>query len=130
MPIGERSVTDVLQDMIGNIQAIVRSEVRLAELEIRDAAIKAKGVAAFLGIAALCGILAILFLLWTALFALAIAIPLWAAALVITVLAGICAGLTLKIGLQRLRTVNPPERTMETMKENAQWIKHAKQQAK
>jgi uncharacterized membrane protein YqjE len=130
MAIGERSVTDVLQDMIGNVQAIVRSEVRLAELEIRDAAIKAKGAATFLGIAALCGILAILFLSWTALFALAIAIPLWAAALVVTVLVGICAGLTLKIGLQRLRTVNPPERTIETMKENAQWIKHAKQQVK
>ena len=31
----ERSVSDVLQDIFGNIQDIIRSEVRLAQVEIK-----------------------------------------------------------------------------------------------
>ena len=31
----DRSVSDVLQDIFGNVQEIVRSEVRLARAEIR-----------------------------------------------------------------------------------------------
>lgn len=127
MPTDGRSVTSVLQDIIGNIESIIRSEVRLAKLEIRDEAVKAKGAAMLLGIGALCGVFALLFLLWTAVFALGIVIPLWAAALVVVAITGIIAGSTLKVGLKRLHTVHPPVRTIETIKENAQWIKHEKQ---
>jgi len=44
-----RSVTEVLQDVIGNIQEMVRSEVRLAKTEIRQEAIKAKSSGGFFG---------------------------------------------------------------------------------
>jgi uncharacterized membrane protein YqjE len=130
MVLGERSVTSVLQDIVGNVQAIVRSEVRLAKLEVREEAVKAKGAALLLGVGALCGAFAMLFLLWTIVYALAIAVPFWIATLIVTFLVGIAAGLTLKIGVKRLQAVNPPDRTIETMKENAQWIKQAKQQIK
>lgn len=130
MALVERSVTNVLQDIVGNIQAIVRSEVRLAKLEVREEAIKAKGAALFLAIGAVCGVFALLFLLWTVVYALAIAVPVWIATLIVTFLVGIAAGLTLNIGVKRLKAVNPPDRTIETLKENAQWIKQAKQQIK
>ena len=42
MPANERSFADVFQDIVRNIQEIVRSEVRLAKTEIRDEAAKAK----------------------------------------------------------------------------------------
>jgi hypothetical protein len=32
----ERSITDVLQDILGNVQAIIRSEVRLAKTEVAE----------------------------------------------------------------------------------------------
>ena len=42
MAAGDRSLSEVLQDIIHNVQEIVRSEVRLAETEIREEAAKAK----------------------------------------------------------------------------------------
>jgi hypothetical protein len=40
MAAGDRSLSDVLQDIIRNVQEIVRSEVRLAKTEIREEAAK------------------------------------------------------------------------------------------
>ena len=42
MAAGDRSLSDVLQDIIRNVQEIVRSEVRLAKTEIREEAAKAR----------------------------------------------------------------------------------------
>ena len=38
---GDRSVSDVLQDILRNVQEILRSEVRLAKAEIRQEATQA-----------------------------------------------------------------------------------------
>ena len=38
----DRSFSDVVQDILRNVQEIVRSEVRLAKTEIREEAVKAK----------------------------------------------------------------------------------------
>jgi uncharacterized membrane protein YqjE len=42
---GDRSLSDVLQDILRNVQEMVRSEVRLAKTEIREEAVKAKSSA-------------------------------------------------------------------------------------
>jgi hypothetical protein len=58
----ERSISDVLQDIVGNIQEIIRSEVRLAKGELRDESIKVKAAAPLLVIGAVGGLLAAFFL--------------------------------------------------------------------
>ena len=45
----ERSIADVVQDIIRNVQEMLRSEVRLAKTEIRDEAGKAKSAGVMLG---------------------------------------------------------------------------------
>ena len=42
MAAADRSFSDVLQDIIGNVQEMVRSEVRLAKTEIREQVVTSK----------------------------------------------------------------------------------------
>ena len=55
----DRSFADVLQDIVGNMQEIVRSEVRLAKAELSDEARKAKPAGLWMGIGAVFSVLAL-----------------------------------------------------------------------
>ena len=79
----DRSLSDILQDTIRNVQEIVRSEVRLAQIEIWEEVAKAKSSTLLLGAGAVTAIFAVLFLLLTAVYALALVMPSWAAALIV-----------------------------------------------
>jgi len=124
----DRSFSDVVQDIFRNVQEIVRLEVRLAQTEIGEEAAKAKSSAVWLGAGAVMAIYAILFLLLTAVFALALVLPSWAAALIVGAALAVVASLMLTGGVRRFKQIHPaPERTVETIKENVEW---AKQQTK
>jgi uncharacterized membrane protein YqjE len=128
MAAGERSLTDVLQDIIRNVQEIVRSEVRLAKTEIREEATKAKFSMLWLGAGGITAIFAIFFLLLMIVYALSLIMPNWAAALIVGAALAIVASVMLKAGISRFQEIHPtPERTVETIKENVEW---AKQQTK
>jgi uncharacterized membrane protein YqjE len=128
MPANERSTSEVLQDIIRNIQEIVRSEVRLAKIEIRDEASKAKSATQLIAAGAVTATFALLFLLLTVFYALAVVMSFWAAALIVGFVLSIIAGVTLSAGIKRFKQIHPtPERTVETIKENVEW---AKQQTK
>lgn len=123
MALGERSISDVLQDIVGNVQAIVRSEVRLARSEIVTELDKVKAAAPMLIVGSVTALLALLFLAWTVVYALSFVVPMWAAALIVTVLLAIIGGIAITAGIAKLRQVNPPERTIKSVKENVQWAK-------
>jgi uncharacterized membrane protein YqjE len=120
----DRSLSDVLQDVIRNVQEIVRSEVRLAKTEMREEAAKAKSATLLLGAGAVTAIFAILFLLLMIVHALALVMPSWAAALIVGAVLAVVAGVTLPAGVRRFKLIHPtPERTVETIKENVEWAK-------
>jgi uncharacterized membrane protein YqjE len=128
MAASDRSISVILQDVLRNLQSIVRSEVRLAKTEVREELTKVKPAIMLLAIGAVCGLFCILFLLLTSMYALALALPLWASAFVVAVVLLIIAAITLKTGQKRMEHVHPvPDRTIASMKENAEW---ARQQTK
>src|ERR1700680_4086855 len=128
MAVQDRSFSDVFQDILHNVQEIVRSEVRLAKTEVREEAVKAKSSAALLGGGTVAGLYAILFLLLVIVYALALVMPNWAAALIVGAALAVGATLMLTSGVKRFKLIHPtPERTVETIRENVEW---AKQQAK
>ena len=123
-----RSLTDVFQNIVGNVQEIVRSEVRLAKTELKEEAVKAKSAAIFLGVGGISAVFAALFVLITVVYALALVMPNWAASLIVAVIMSAIAGCMLIAGIKRLQQIHPiPERTVETVKESVEW---AKQQTK
>jgi uncharacterized membrane protein YqjE len=124
MALPDRSLSDILQDTIRNVQEIVRSEVRLAKTELREEAVKAKSSAMLLGVGAVTAIFAAMFLLLTAVYALALVMPSWAAALIVGTTLAVIATVMVTTSVKRLKQIHPtPERTVETIKENVEWAK-------
>lgn len=120
----DRPVTEIVQDMLANLQEILRSEIRLAKEEIRTEGSKAARAGKALASGAALAFYAIGFLLLAAVYALEIALPAWLAALIVGVVVGIVAAALLAAGRGTLKRVNPaPPRTVETMKENVQWAR-------
>ena len=121
---GNRTLSDVLQDIVRNVQDIVRSEVRLAKTEFREEAVKAKDSALLLAVGAVSGVFAAMFLLLTIVYALALVIPSWAAALLVGAVLAIVTSVVLTVGVKRFRQIHPtPEHTVESIKENVAWAK-------
>jgi len=124
MAAADRSFSDVLHNIIRNVQEIVRSEVRLAKAEIQEEAVKTKTSILWLGAGVLTGIFGVFFLLFTTVYALAIVLPMWAAALIVGLALSIVAAMTLSAGVRRFKLIHPaPERTLESIKENVEWAK-------
>jgi len=126
MPIAERErpLKDVVQGIIGNVQDIIRAEVRLAKAELGDQAAKARSALTVMGVGALAGIYSVALLLVTCVLALATTMPAWMAALIVAVVTGIVAAALTSIGLKRFRTLHPtPEKAIHSVKENVKWAK-------
>jgi len=125
MPIAEkRPLKDVVQGIIGKVQDIIRSEVRLAKAELADQAAKARSALTVMGAGALAGVLSVALLLVTCVLALATVMPAWLAALMVAGVTGIVTATLTSIAISRLRTVHPtPDRAIQTAKENVRWAR-------
>ena len=120
----ERSVSEVFNDIFGNVQEIVRSEVRLAKTEIREEAVKVKSPVRLLGLGAAAMAFAMLFMLLAMVFALTLVMPAWAAALTVAIAVAGVAGVLLSSGARQFKLIRSgPERTKGTRKEDVQWAK-------
>jgi len=117
-----RPVSQVLQDIVQNIQEIIRAEFHLAKAEMKQEGSKA---AVGAGIIAAGGLMALYsggFLLLAAVYALSMILTPWQSALIVAVVTGVGGAILVSAGRRRLKEVHPtPQRTVETMKENLEW---------
>ncbi len=121
---GERPFSEIVSDIIGHAQEIVRSEVRLAKVEIKEEVSKAARASTMLVAGAVLGLLALGFILWTVAYALSLVMPMWAGTLIVGVVVGIAAGALASAGLAKIRQVSPkPEKAVGEVKEDVQWLK-------
>jgi uncharacterized membrane protein YqjE len=119
----ERSFSDVLQDIFGNVQDIVRSEVRLARAEIKTEAAKTARAAKSLIAGMVFGFYAGGLLLIAAVYGLSLVLAPWLAALVIGAFVAVVAAILIGIGQGQLQKVKKPEKTIKSMKEDVQWLR-------
>jgi uncharacterized membrane protein YqjE len=120
----DRSISSVLSDIVGNVQQIVRAEVRLAKAEVREEAVKAKRGVILLGVGAAGFLFGVGFLLLAVVYALATVWPAWAAALVVALGAAGVGGAIIAAGVKNLRSISlAPPRTVSTIQENIEWAK-------
>jgi len=118
------TVAGLLQEIVGNIQGIIRSEVRLAKAEVTEDASTMGKAAGMLVAGAVLGIYALGILLLFVIYALEGPVPDWAAALIVGLVVAAVAGILVKIGLDRVKSVNPaPDKTIDSVKEDIQWVK-------
>jgi uncharacterized membrane protein YqjE len=124
-PQTQRSVPEVLQDIVGNLQDIIRSEFRLAKTEITEEASKAARPAAAFGMGLISGIYGIGFMLLAAVYGLSTVMPAWLAALLVGVILAIVAVAVIGSSKEKLRRTNlSPDKAIKSLEENVQWAKH------
>jgi uncharacterized membrane protein YqjE len=124
-PQTQRSVPEVLQDIVGNLQEIIRSEFRLAKTELKEEAAKAAKPAASFGVGLVMGFYGIGFLLLASVYGLSTVMAGWLAALLVGTILAIVAIALMSSSGKKLKRVNPtPDKTIQSIEENVQWAKH------
>ena len=123
MAAGIRSIPEILQDVLTNIQDIVRAEVRLAKAELGEELNRARSGGLLIGVGAVAAMFSALFLLLACVYALGLVVPNWAAALIVAAAVGVAAAVTLGLGLKRLKTIQAAPKTAASLKENVQWAR-------
>jgi len=123
MVAGIRSIPEILQDVLTNIQDIVRAEVRLAKAELGEDLNIARSGGLLIGVGAVAAIFSALFVLLACVYGLSLVMPNWAAALVVAAAVGAAAAVTLSLGVKRFKTIQAAPKTAATLKENVRWAK-------
>jgi len=124
-PQTQRSVPEVLQDIVSNLQEIIRSEFLLAKAELKEEAKQAAKPATTFGAGLVFGIYGMGFLLLAATYGLALVMPVWLAALLVGTGLAIVAVALMSWSGKKLKRINPiPDKTIQSLEENVQWAKH------
>jgi protein-S-isoprenylcysteine O-methyltransferase Ste14 len=122
----DSSMAQLISGIVGDAQELVRKEIALARQEVREELDAAKSAGMKLGIAG--AVLAVGGLLVVLAIAQGIADlldwPVWAGYALVGVVLAIVGGILFSVGQRQIKHVHPvPERTVETLKENVEWIK-------
>ncbi len=126
-PVNEtlRTPVEIVKDIVGNIQEIIRSEIRLGRAELGEKAAHVRTSAIVLGAGAVIALYGLAFLLVCVYNALNYVIAPWLSSLAIGVVLGVVGGGLLMAGRTMLKKVNPtPVRTVQSVKEDAEWLKN------
>ena len=118
----DRGLVDVLKDIFSNIEEMMRSELRLARAEMREEAGRTLDSAKMLGAGAVMGLFGLGFILVAVTQGLALFMPSWAASLIMGALLGVISLALISSGKQQLKAPNP-RKTIESVKENVEWMK-------
>jgi hypothetical protein len=120
----QRSVPELLGNIVDNIQQIIRSEFRLAKAELQEKASRASKPATTLGAGFLLGLYGLGFLLLAAVYALSMVMAAGLAALIVGGVLALVSVALVTSSAKKLRALNPaPEKTIQTLQENVQWAK-------
>jgi uncharacterized membrane protein YqjE len=122
----DESLGALFGDMTRDLGELFRKELELAKTEAKD---EAKGMAragTSFGIAALGGWLAVLFVSLCVAWLLDQAMNRALAFLIVGVIWAIVAAIAASAGRRRMREIRPLPTTVQTLKEDAQWVKEQK----
>ena len=121
----ERSLGDLFSELAAETGTLVRQEVALAQAELTTkAAVVGKNVG-FLAVGGAIGYAALLAVLAGVILGLSYFMPPWIAAILVGVVVGIAAFVLVSSALAELKKTNlKPEETVESIKEDAQWLKN------
>jgi hypothetical protein len=123
--IRDTPVVQATRDLLTDVSDLFRKELRLAQAEMRQAAVKAAQAGAWMAVAGIAALIVVLLLVQAAIFAIAslgLALP-WATLIVAAILAAVAAaaffyGRSLaRDGLAPKRTVNQINRDIATVRE-------------
>ena len=125
-PTSDASLGELMGQLSAQTSRLVRDEMRLAQKEFQESAkhagigaglLSAAGLLAFLGVTALLG---------AAVAALALVMPVWAAAVIVGAVLLIAAGVAALVSKRQIGEVGPPRETVENVKKDIDEVKDAR----
>jgi uncharacterized membrane protein YqjE len=121
----DASTGDLVSRLANEATALVRQEVELAKAELAEKGKQAGKGAGMFGGAGVVGFFAFGALTACLILALDTAMPTWLAALIVAVVYGAIAGVLALTGKRKVQEAGPPvpEQTVESVKEDVQWLK-------
>jgi uncharacterized membrane protein YqjE len=127
MPQPDRPISEILENIVRNVQEIVRYELRLAKVELRRDTQQVLSSTIWVSVGAICGLLSAAVLVAAIVAALALVLPVWGSALVVAITLGIVAAVLVKVGMRKFSAVQAPlaqtiESLNETMRGTRAWI--------
>jgi len=112
----QRSFPDLLENIVANLQQIIRYEFRLAKTEIEENAIKATGPVVAFGVGLVFAFYGLGFLLLACVYALSAVITGWLAALLVGAVVSMAAVALMSSNGKRLKNMNyAPEKTIRSL---------------
>ena len=119
------TIGGLIRGILNDLRTLVKEEIALARVELRDQAVRGRAAAMSFGIAAGALLFGVAFLLIAAATAIAelAGWPLWSGFLIVAVVLSIVGFIALSSGRKQLRAFHAvPQETVTTIKENSEWI--------
>jgi len=126
-PEADASLGELFSDLTTDMSALLRDELSLAKVELKEEITKVGRAGGMFGGAALAGYMTIVLLSFAAAWGLAEVMAVGWAFLIVAVIWAIAAALLYLRGRDQLQKVHPkPELTIDTLKEDVRWAKKQK----
>jgi uncharacterized membrane protein YqjE len=125
MAANDSSIVEVVKSAVRDAQDLVRGEIALAKAEAREEVRRVGKGAALLAAAALAAVIGLVFLMTTVAWALSdlLGWPIWAGFAIVMFAMLLAAGALAYVGKRSLGARRHMPRTVDTFKENMQWIR-------
>ena len=127
-PAADASIGELMSQLSTQTSRLVRDEMRLAQKELQQS-VKHAGIGAgLISAAGLLAVLGLLTLIAAAVAALALVLPVWAAAVVVAVVLFIAAGIAALFSRQQAEEIAPPvTESADSVKADIKEVKEARQ---
>jgi uncharacterized membrane protein YqjE len=124
----EPTTGELLSRLSEQTSELIRSEMRLAQAEMTQKAKRAGIGAGLFGVAGVIALYAVGAAIATIIIALALVLDLWLAALIVTVVLFVIAGVAALVGKGQVQQATPaaPERAVENVKRDVETVKEAR----
>jgi len=123
----DESIGKLIGEVAGDVSKLFRQEVALAKAELKEEAAKAGKAGGMLAGAGFAGYMVAVLLSLAVVFGLGEVMPLGWAAVIVAIVWAVVGGVLYTLGRNRLKEVDAvPRQTVETLKEDAQWVRDRK----
>ncbi|MFE6196240.1 phage holin family protein [Streptomyces sp. NPDC057838] len=126
---GDEPVSELVQRATTQLTELVRGEMRLAQAEMTEKGKRFGKGGGLFGGAGVLGFVTLQALVATVIAALAVPLPVWAAALIVTAVLAVATGVTALAGRKQVRQAGSPapEQTIDSVKADVAEIKESAQ---
>ncbi|MDP8900875.1 MAG: phage holin family protein [Actinomycetota bacterium] len=120
----DRSIKEIIDVLRPQVQELVAKQTELARTELAPVGKRAGLAAGLLAAAAVFMLVFLIFLSLTGVYLLNLFLPIWLAALIVSVILLVVGGILAAAGASILRRLNPkPHKTIATLQQNVNWLK-------